>query len=522
MNSNNTKVVGGLMALLFIVSLVNTQAILKVANASKPEQTAAVGKTVSKTSFIRGENSPTIKKVQEALTKLGFYKGAINGTFGNQTETAVRNYQRANKLSVTGQLDTETINSILGLGKPRGGGETELHLKVFLDGPYNPETGLMSTALNDLNLIPMNEPYTDLGYELITDTGEDTISNPAVLDVIGSNAIIDWVVVETRWGQNAAQVFDAQTALLQADGDIVAVDGVSPIIVPFQSGIYFISVKHRNHLGVMTATAVDVSQTIDFSTTPLYGTNPAKTVGNVKVLWAGDVSADGLVQYTGQGNDRDFILYDVGEGTPTNVLTNVYSRSDVNMDGQVKYVGTNNDRDPILVNIGGSTPTNILEAQLPEMQNILVSMLSSSSVIEFEASAPGQRDVGHFQLKFKVTALNNDVFIPSTFELENGNNVTGQGLAYGIAEGSVFSQNSVLTCTNSCTSVAGGFRIDEGDTSTFALDTIVQPAADGSFALYLNSINWGNSPGNVANKFYPFGLGQGSIYQTPNLNLNVF
>ncbi len=526
MSPNNLKVVGGLFALLFVVSLVNTKAILKIASASslsKTNQAAVVNKAVTKNYFIRGETSPTIKKVQEALTKLGLYKGAVNGTFNLQTVTAVKNYQRANKLSPTGRLDASTINAILALGKPRGDGETELHLKVFLDGPYNPETGLMSTALNDLNLIPLQEPYTALDYELVTDTGEDTISDPSVLDVVGSNAIVDWVVVETRWGQNAAQVFDAQAALLQADGDIVSVDGASPIIVPFQSGTYFISVKHRNHLGVMTATAVDISETIDFSTTPLYGTNPAKTVGNVKVLWAGDVSADGLVQYTGQGNDRDFILYDIGGDVPTNVLANVYSRSDVNMDGQVKYVGMNNDRDPILVNIGGSTPNNVLEAQLPEMQDIMVSLHSTQSVIVFEATAPGQRDVGQFEIKFNVTAINEDVFIPNTHELDNGVNVTGQGVAYGIAGGNVFSESAVVTCDDSaCDEVPGGFRVQEGDDVTFTLTTLVQPAADGSFAPYLNSINWGNSPANVANKFYPFGLGQGSTYQAPNLTLNVF
>jgi hypothetical protein len=42
-----------------------------------------------------------------------------------------------------------------------------------------------------------------------------------------------------------------------------------------------------------------------------------------------------------------------------------YSTKDVNLDGLVKYTGGGNDSDPILVNIGGSSPTAIVEEQLP-------------------------------------------------------------------------------------------------------------------------------------------------------------
>jgi len=35
------------------------------------------------------------------------------------------------------------------------------------------------------------------------------------------------------------------------------------------------------------------------------------------------------------------------------------------MDGLVKYTGAGNDRDPILTNIGGVVPTNTRPQQLP-------------------------------------------------------------------------------------------------------------------------------------------------------------
>jgi len=54
----------------------------------------------------------------------------------------------------------------------------------------------------------------------------------------------------------------------------------------------------------------------------------------------------------------------IGGTVPTNTV-NGYFNEDVNMDGVVRYTGDPNDRDPILVNIGGSVPTNTRVQQLP-------------------------------------------------------------------------------------------------------------------------------------------------------------
>ena len=42
-----------------------------------------------------------------------------------------------------------------------------------------------------------------------------------------------------------------------------------------------------------------------------------------------------------------------------------YFKEDINMDGVVRYTGAGNDRDIILQSIGGSVPTNTRSAQLP-------------------------------------------------------------------------------------------------------------------------------------------------------------
>ena len=88
-------------------------------------------------------------------------------------------------------------------------------------------------------------------------------------------------------------------------------------------------------------------------------------MGGVQVLWAGDVTFNGQVKYTGSGNDRDPILTTVGSTTPNNTLNNVYDRRDTNLDGVIKYTGSANDRDIILTNVGSTTPNNTRTQQLP-------------------------------------------------------------------------------------------------------------------------------------------------------------
>lgn len=49
-----------------------------------------------------------IKDAQEALTKGGYYKGTATGTWTKATKTALKAWQKANKMPVTGKL-TEAI-----------------------------------------------------------------------------------------------------------------------------------------------------------------------------------------------------------------------------------------------------------------------------------------------------------------------------------------------------------------------------------------------------------------------------
>lgn len=241
--------------------------------------------------------------------------------------------------------------------------------KVFLEGPYDTGTGLMSDGLRAASLLPNNQPFTALGYTFTGSPGAGGTVAGNVFATTGNNAIVDWVIVELRNSATPSTVVASCAALVQRDGDVVALDGNSPVSFVQSPGSYFVAIRHRNHLGVMTASAVSLpgsAVVIDFTTvaTSAYGTEARTTVGSVQALWTGDVSFNKEVKYTGSGNDRDPILVAVGSTTPNNTVTG-YVQEDTNLDGTVKYTGSGNDRDKILVNVGSTTPNNTRLEQLP-------------------------------------------------------------------------------------------------------------------------------------------------------------
>ncbi|HRF80734.1 MAG TPA: S8 family serine peptidase [Flavobacteriales bacterium] len=243
----------------------------------------------------------------------------------------------------------------------------QVSARVFLAGAY---TGTqMSDALRAGGLIPTQEPYTAAGWAQV-DGGGETIGS-GVLNVTGANAITDWVRLELRQASTPATIVATRQALVQRDGDIVsAADGVSPVSFDAPPGQYHIAVRHRNHLGCMTAAPVQLSGTsttldLTLTGTAIYGTNGRNNVNGAMVLWPGDVNRSGSVLYTGEGNDRDLVLQAIGGTVPTNSLNNVYDPRDVNLDGSVIYTGSGNDRDMILQTIGGTVPTAVRNQQLP-------------------------------------------------------------------------------------------------------------------------------------------------------------
>jgi hypothetical protein len=232
----------------------------------------------------------------------------------------------------------------------------DINIKVYLQGAaLNPNTGEENLMRDDLRVggfISTRSPY------------EDMISCPIeVFDVAGNDAIVDWVWVELREASSNTTVAYSRSALLQRDGDVVDVDGVSPLNFTTEENSYRIAVKHRNHLGIITNSAITfgADNTIDFtsSATGVYGLNSRTTSGmptDIMGLWCGNVNGDIVVQYSGTSPDTPDILSEVLNDPgnflnfPTYSVTG-YTTNDVNMDGMIQYSGTNPDTPFILQNV---------------------------------------------------------------------------------------------------------------------------------------------------------------------------
>lgn len=257
-------------------------------------------------------------------------------------------------------------HTFITLAAPCGGDPViRVAAKVLLEGPYRPTNGLMDDALRTGQYLPLDEPYGDMGLEV---TGQGSTTS-VVLEATGADAIVDWVLLELRDAASGSVVVERRAALLQRDGDVVDVDGTGPVIFCSTAGDYRVAVRHRNHLGCMTASAITLGaapSTVDFTSagTATYGTDARKEMGGMLMLWAGNTTGDQVLRYTGSANDRDAVLQSVGGSTPTHTATG-YLGADSNLDGTVKYTGSGNDREFILINVGNNTPTNVRQEQLP-------------------------------------------------------------------------------------------------------------------------------------------------------------
>jgi hypothetical protein len=252
-----------------------------------------------------------------------------------------------------------------------------LAAKAILSGPFVLESGLMHDSLRVNGLIPLTEPYTSAPYNKMPLGGAagETVSQ-SVLNVTGNNAIVDWVLLELRSSIAPSTVIANKRALIQRDGDIVSEDGVSPVFFAMNSaGNYFVSVKHRNHLGVMSLNALgfvlNATTNVNFtSTSPVYTNaqipnSPRKLIGTINTLWSGDANNNKNTKYNGLSNDKDALIYVVGFSTPNNSINSVYRIEDVNLDGKIRYNNTDNDRVIILNNVGVSNPNTILYQHTP-------------------------------------------------------------------------------------------------------------------------------------------------------------
>jgi hypothetical protein len=331
------------------------------------------------------------------IVGVGGTEADLRGIFWNGTNWSLTGGSQSTVANTVGADIASNTGELYGMNK-----FLLFDSKVFLQGT-GLGTGINAGLMNDLlrnstsptyatytvgvtpvsNLLPTSDPYStnaqyspNTNFTRVANTLTEIVTATAFNDqVIPADNIVDWVFLELRNAATPGVVAQTRSALLQRDGDVVDIDGVSPIYFKnVDAGNYVISVKHRNHLA-MSMNVANYTQALglvkntqfDFSTTA-----PSNLLGTVglnyfngsskNMLYAGNVNGNSNVKFQGPLNDRVTLLSDLGSesATPTG-----YLRGDLNMNRISRYQGPSNDRVYILSTILGNNESLIINQVLP-------------------------------------------------------------------------------------------------------------------------------------------------------------
>lgn len=186
-------------------------------------------------------------------------------------------------------------------------------IKIYLQGAYH--NGVMNTSLN--SVLPTDQPFSQTPWNY---KGSEKMA-------FMLSGIVDWVLVELRDAANS--IVCSKAALLSSTGQIVDTDGSEYLKFNDQEpGNYYISVRHRNHLGILTSVPwyiTDSQQLIDLTIPE----NVNSKCSLIKLdetsygLRSGDCDGNGKVEVI----DYKFIK--------TNFNQTGYLNGDLNLDGIV-------------------------------------------------------------------------------------------------------------------------------------------------------------------------------------------
>jgi Bacterial Ig-like domain len=304
------------------------------------------------------------------------------------------------QLSVSGYNEPDVPLCVSGVASCMS--EVTFDMKALLQGAYVSADGLMHDQLRTQGLIPTTEPYgvylpirasTYAPFTHKDDGGGESFATTGAAfnaDLARDN-IVDWVMIELRDATDSS-VVSTRSALVQRDGDIRDTLGNDFVVFrKLREDSYFITVRHRNHLGLMTVLPKHLSvgvNRLDFTDLgePMIGEDyyliqhrpgdplvftrhPGITIDGKRMLWAGNSNADNYIMFQGGGIGEGLDIDNVFDNIFSDPLNANYSYNHVrdgyypgdnNLDGKVKYQGPANDVDPfIFFNIISRHPDNI-------------------------------------------------------------------------------------------------------------------------------------------------------------------
>ena len=117
-----------------------------------------------------------------------------------------------------------------------------LKAKIFLEGAYDYNLNEMQVYIN--SIIPRTSPY---------------LEDPRTIFKVPNN-IVDWVLVQLKNTVNDNPII-SKSVLLDKSGKLVNDDGITDNIeLDIAPGKYYLIIKHRNHLSVMSSNPINFEQ----------------------------------------------------------------------------------------------------------------------------------------------------------------------------------------------------------------------------------------------------------------------
>ena len=238
-------------------------------------------------------------------------------------------------------------------------------VKAFLRGGFS--GGAMTTAMNAV--LPLSQPYNTAPFNY---AGSESVA------AIPSAQIVDWVLVELRkpssglpGDASSSTITGRKAGFLKSDGTIVDLDGTTPLGFDIaKQGASFITVRHRNHLGVMSnAVPSNTAGTFanDFTALANAYKNPAipsqpviLLAGGTYGMWAGDANKSGNLA----ASDITTIKVAIAGGLSG------YQLADVNLSGNLTATDVNLGK--LMISQGGqsSSPARVVSDAIKPKSHI--------------------------------------------------------------------------------------------------------------------------------------------------------
>ncbi len=186
-----------------------------------------------------------------------------------------------------------------------------------------------------------------------------TITSGFFTNNTAATDVLDWVLLELRDATTPATVVMRRATFIREDGRIVDLDGVSDAsFKTVADGNYFLVIRHRNHLGIRSATVRTLSSILGVAVPALYDFTTAQSQayqdgtisvnaamkdlgGGVFGMYGGNSNANTSVRASGPLAQNDYLqlITTTLGGNVTAIQNGVYNASDMNMDGTVRAGG---------------------------------------------------------------------------------------------------------------------------------------------------------------------------------------